>query len=59
MMREQLARLSKQSHYEVYKETFRPQAALEVPQEVVEDYTEKFTVKNSKEDTPKRIPFLV
>ena len=58
MMREQLARLSKQSHYEVYKETFQPQAALEVPQEVVEDYTEKFTVKNFKEDIKSVFPVL-
>ena len=58
MMREQLARLAKQSHYEVYKETFQPQAALEVPQEVVEDYTEKFTVKNFKEDIKSVFPVL-
>jgi hypothetical protein len=58
MMREQLARLSKQSHYEVYKETFQPQEALEVPQEVVEDYTEKFTVKNFKEDIKSVFPVL-
>jgi hypothetical protein len=58
MMREQLARLAKQSHYEVYKETFQPQAALEVPQEVVEDFTEKFTVKNFKEDIKSVFPVL-
>ena len=58
MMREQLAKLAKQSHYEVYKETFQPQAALEVPQEVVEDYTEKFTVKNFKEDIKSVFPVL-
>jgi hypothetical protein len=58
MMREQLARLAKQSHYEVYKETFQPQEALEVPQEVVEDYTEKFTVKNFKEDIKSVFPVL-
>ena len=58
MMREQLARLSKQSHYEVYKETFQPQETLEVPQEVVEDYTEKFTVKNFKEDIKSVFPVL-
>ena len=58
MMREQLSRLAKQSHYDVYKETFQPQAALEVPQEVVEDYTEKFTVKNFKEDIKSVFPVL-
>jgi hypothetical protein len=58
MMREQLSRLAKQSHYEVYKETFQPQEALEVPQEVVEDYTEKFTVKNFKEDIKSVFPVL-
>ena len=58
MMREQLSRLAKQSHYDVYKETFQPQEALEVPQEVVEDYTEKFTVKNFKEDIKSVFPVL-
>jgi hypothetical protein len=58
MMREQLARLSKQSHYEVYRETFQPQEELEVPQDVVEDFTEKFTVKNFKEDIKSVFPVL-
>jgi len=57
-MREQLSRLSKQSHYEVYRETFQPQEQIEVPQEVVEEFTEKFTVKNFKEDIKSVFPVL-
>jgi hypothetical protein len=57
-LREQLARLSKQAHYEAYKENFQAQEAVEVPQDVVEDYTEKFTVKNFKEDIATVFPVL-
>ena len=57
-LREQLARLGKQTHYEAYKESFVPQEQFEVPQEVVEDYTEKFTVRNFKEDIKGVFPVL-
>ena len=57
-LREQLARLGKQTHYEAYKESFVPQEQYEVPQEVVEDYTEKFTVRNFKEDIKSVFPVL-
>jgi hypothetical protein len=57
-LREQLARLGKQTHYEAYKESFTPQEQFEVPEEFVEDYTEKFTVKNFKEDIKSVFPVL-
>ena len=57
-LREQLARLGKQTHYEAYKESFVPQEQFEVPEEVVEDYTEKFTVRNFKEDIKGVFPVL-
>jgi hypothetical protein len=57
-LREQLARLGKQTHYESYKESFTPQEQFEVPEEFVEDYTEKFTVKNFKEDIKSVFPVL-
>ncbi len=57
-LREQLARLGKQTHYEAYKESFVPQEQFDVPEEFVEDYTEKFTVKNFKEDIKSVFPVL-
>ena len=57
-LREQVKALSKQGHYEAYKENFQAQQPLEVPQEVVEDFTEKFTVRNFKEDIKSVFPVL-
>jgi hypothetical protein len=57
-LREQLARLAKQSHYDIYKETFQPQQAVEVPQDVVEQFTDQFTVKNFKDDIASVFPVL-
>lgn len=57
-LREQIKALSKQSHYEAYRENFQAQDQLEVPQDVVEDLTEKFTVKNFKEDIANVFPVL-
>ena len=57
-LRETLAKLSKQGYYEQYKENFHAGAQLEVPQDVVEDFTEKFTVKNFKEDIKSVFPIL-
>ncbi len=57
-LREQIKALSKQSHYEAYKESFQATDNVEVPDEVVEDYTEKFTVKNFKEDIKSVFPVL-
>jgi hypothetical protein len=57
-LREELSKLSKQAYYEQFKQTFELQDALEVPDEVVEDFTEKFTVKNFKEDIKSVFPIL-
>ena len=57
-LRETIAKLSKQSHYEAYKESFQARDQLEVPEEVVEDFTEKFTVRNFKEDIKSVFPVL-
>lgn len=57
-LREQVRALSKQSHYEAYKENFQAQQPMEVPQDVVEDFTEKFTVRNFKEDIATVFPVL-
>jgi len=57
-LRETIAKLAKQSHYEAYKESFQARDQLEVPEEVVEDFTEKFTVRNFKEDIKSVFPVL-
>ena len=57
-LREQIQKLSKQSHYEAYRESFQAQDSLEVPQDVVEDFVEKFTVRNFKEDIKSVFPVL-
>jgi hypothetical protein len=57
-LREQIKAISKQSHYEAFKENFQAQQPLEVPQDVVEDFTEKFTVRNFKEDIKSVFPVL-
>ncbi len=57
-LREQIKALSKQSHYEAYRENFQAREQLEIPEDVVEDFTEKFTVKNFKEDIKSVFPVL-
>jgi len=57
-LREQIAKLSKQTYYEQYRENFNTQAPLEVPQDVVEQFTDQFTVKNFKEDIKGVFPVL-
>ena len=57
-LREQIKALSKQSHYEAYKENFQAHDSEEIPQDVVEDFKEKFTVKSFKEDIATVFPVL-
>jgi hypothetical protein len=57
-LRETIAKLAKQGHYEAYRESFQAHQPMEVPQDVVEDFTEKFTVKNFKEDIKSVFPVL-
>jgi hypothetical protein len=57
-IRETIQKLSKQSYYENYKANFQEQGPIEVPQEFMNDLTEKFTVKNFKEDIKSVFPFI-
>lgn len=53
-----IKRLAKQSHYEAYVENFTTSDQLEVPEDVLEQFTEQFTVKNFKEDIKDVFPIL-
>lgn len=57
-LREQIKALSKQSHYEAYRENFQAYDSEEIPQDVVEDFKEKFTVRSFKEDIASVFPVL-
>jgi hypothetical protein len=57
-LREQIKALAKQGHYEAYKESFQAREQVEIPQDVVEDFKEKFTVRNFKEDIKSVFPVL-
>jgi len=57
-LREQIKALAKQSHYETYRESFQAREQMEIPEEVVEDFKEKFTVRNFKEDIKSVFPVL-
>jgi hypothetical protein len=57
-LREQIKALSKQSHYEAYRENFQARDSEEIPQDVVEDFKQKFTVRSFKEDIATVFPVL-
>ena len=57
-LREQIKALSKQSHYEAYRENFQANPDEEIPQDVVEDFKQKFTVRSFKEDIATVFPVL-
>jgi len=57
-LRNRMAKLSKQSHYEAYIESFVKPQAVEVPDDVMEQYKEQFTVKNFKEDLTTAFPII-
>jgi len=57
-LRETVAKLAKQAHYESYRESFAAQQGYEVPDDVMEQFKEKFTVKNFKEDIAEVFPVL-
>ena len=57
-LREQVAKLSKQRHYEAYKENFQIAEQYDIPEDVIEDFTEKFTIRNFKEDIKSVFPVL-
>lgn len=57
-LREQIAKLSRQQNYEEYKSNFQQMTSEEVPEDVVREFTDKFTVKNFKEDIKSVFPIL-
>ena len=57
-LREQVKKLSKQKYYEAYVKQFQGINNYEVPEEVIEDLTQKFTVKNFKEEISSVFPVL-
>jgi len=57
-LREQINRLAKQGFYEQYKESFQAEQPLEVPQSVVEEFKDKFTVKSFREELESVFPIL-
>lgn len=57
-LRETIKKLAKKSHYEQFKAEFQAENLSEVPQEFIEDLTNKFTVKNFKEDIKSVFPII-
>ena len=57
-LREQIAKLSKQGYYEHYKENFQQREPVEIPQSVVEEFKEKFTVRSFREEMSSIFPLL-
>ena len=57
-LKEQLAKLAKQTHYENYKETFQAAVIEEIPEDVIENFKEQFTVKNFNEEIKSVFPIL-
>jgi len=57
-LRETIAKISRQQHYEEYKNNFKQTTQEEVPDEFVREFTDKFTVKNFKEDIKSVFPIL-
>ena len=57
-LREEIKKLARQNYYNQFKENFQSQTQAEVPQDVIEDLTNKFTVKNFKEDIKSVFPLI-
>jgi hypothetical protein len=57
-LREKITKLSKQSFYEQYKENFAKAEPVEIPQSMVEEFKEKFTVKSFREEISTVFPLL-
>lgn len=57
-LREQIKAISKQRNYESYRENFQADTEQEIPQDVVEDFKQKFTVRSFKEDIATVFPVL-
>ena len=57
-LREQIKGLSKQGHYQQYKDSFQTQPEFEVPEDVIESFKDQFTVRSFKEDIASVFPVL-
>ena len=57
-LRETIAKISRQHHYEEYKANFQQPSNEEIPDDFVREFTDKFTVKNFKEDIKSVFPIL-
>lgn len=57
-LRETVKNLSKQHHYENYVANFKPQESAEIPEDIIEQYTEQFTVKSFNENVKSVFPVL-
>lgn len=57
-LRKQLEGIAKQKHYESYKESFQVRQAVEIPENIEKEFTEKFTVKNFNENIKEVFPII-
>ena len=57
-LRKKLNNISKQKHYAAYKENFQASQAIEIPEDVVKEYTEKFTIRNFKDSIAETFPVI-
>jgi hypothetical protein len=57
-LRETISKLSKQNYYESYRENFSVQETPEVPEYVLNDYIDRFTVKNFNENIKSVFPII-
>jgi hypothetical protein len=57
-LREEIQKLSRKSYYEQFKTNFKESSLQEIPEDVIEDLTNKFTVKNFKEDIKSVFPII-
>jgi len=57
-LRETVAKIAKQSHYEAYVENFQAIEQPEISDEMMEDFKEKFTVKKFNEEMADVFPVL-
>ena len=57
-LKTQVAKLAKQRHYEAFVENFQAVEQPEVPEEMMEQFKDQFTVKSFKEDITSVFPVL-
>jgi len=57
-IKEEIHKLSKQQYYEQFKEAFSQQPEEEIPQGVIEELTNKFTVRNFNEEMKAVFPLI-